>query len=83
MLPSAVVGMNLCIETTGADGSATVRVDCDAGDHFEYDGTVMSDGEYIYNSSDKKGDVLCFLATTTAIWKVIYGGETTVAEQTP
>jgi hypothetical protein len=82
-LPSAVLGMSVCVLADGADESAEVYVDCDAGDHFEYDGTAMANGEYIYNDSDLKGDRMCFVAIDTDTWVVTYGGDTTVAEETP
>lgn len=83
VLPSAVVGMSCCVLADGADGSAEVYVDCDGSDHFEYDGTTMANGEYIYNNSDKKGDRMCFVAIDVSTWVVFYGGDTTVAEETP
>jgi hypothetical protein len=81
-LPSAVLGMNICVLADGADGSAEVYVDCDAGDHFEYNGTSMANGEYIYNSSDEKGDYMCFAAIDTSTW-VLVGYRGTVAEESP
>jgi len=80
---SAEEGMNFCVLADGADGSAEMYVDCDSGDHFEYDGTPMANGEYIRNSSDLKGDRMCFLAIDASTWIVTYGGDTTVAEETP
>ena len=76
-------GMNFCVIADGADASATVYVDCDASAHFEYDGTSMANGEYIYNNSSLKGDIMCFTALSSTRWLVTWGGTTTVAEQTP
>jgi len=81
-LPSAVAGMNMCVWLEGADGSATVYLDCDIGDHFEYSGTTMDAGEYIYNVSDAKDDYICVWASDADTWKVI-GYRGTLAEQTP
>lgn len=82
-LLTAVAGYSFCVIADGADGSAEIYVDCDAGDHFEYDGTTMANGEYIYNDSDLKGDRMCFIAVDADTWIVTYGGDTTVAEETP
>ncbi len=82
-LPSVAAGMNICVHADGADGSAEVYVDCDGSDHFEYDGTTMANGEYIYNDSDEKGDRMCFIGMDADTWLVWYGGSTTVAEETP
>ena len=66
----------------GTDGLATFLVDVDTLDHIEYNGTPMSNGEYIYNSSDEKGDYMCFLAIDTTTW-VVVGYRGVLAEQIP
>ena len=81
-LPSAVLGMNVCVMADGADASATVIVELDGSDHIEYDGTTMANGEYITNSSSEKGDYMCFAAIDTDTW-VIVGYRGTLEEETP
>jgi hypothetical protein len=75
-------GAHFCVIVDGADGSASVRVDPDAADHIEYGGTVMANGEYIYNDSDEKGDFMCFYAMDDTTW-ILMGYRGTVAEETP
>ena len=82
-LDPVFAGAAFCVLADGADGSAEIYVDCDAGDHFEYDGTTMANGEYIRNDSDTKGDRMCFVGIDSSTWIVTYGGDTTVAQETP
>ncbi len=83
LLGPVAIGMSFCTVADGADASAEIYLDCDASDHFEYDGTTMADGEYIYNDSDLKGDRMCVVGINAATWLVTYGGDTTVAEESP
>jgi hypothetical protein len=80
---TAAAGKNFCVLADGADGSAEVYVDPYTGDHMEYDGTSAANGEYIYNSSDTKGDMMCFIAIDADTWIVKYDGNVTIAEETP